>query len=93
MENKNTDTKKQAADPCPEFQFFGAWYPDARCIDGNLYDLDKCDDAGNLYVTDEYSPCPFCRQDDFLEQHVDELNGVTKGDVLAWLEKMHQKYK
>jgi hypothetical protein len=27
---------------CPEFPFFGASYPDARCINGYLWDLDKC---------------------------------------------------
>lgn len=33
---------------CPEFPYFGARYPDAQCIGGKLYDLDKCDDNGNL---------------------------------------------
>lgn len=27
---------------CPEFPFFGASYPDARCINGYLWDLDDC---------------------------------------------------
>lgn len=26
--------------PCPEFPFFGATYPDATCIDGKLFDLE-----------------------------------------------------
>lgn len=29
---------------CPEFPFFGASYSDARCINGYLWDLDKCDE-------------------------------------------------
>lgn len=29
---------------CPEFPYFGAIYPDARCIGGYLYDLDDCDE-------------------------------------------------
>ena len=28
---------------CPEFPFFGALYPDARCCDGYLWDLDSYD--------------------------------------------------
>lgn len=33
---------------CPEFPYFGATYPDARCIGGCLYDLDDCNENGNL---------------------------------------------
>ena len=44
---------------CPEFPFFGASYPDARCINGYLWDLDKCDENGNLYGVGDI-PCPFC---------------------------------
>ena len=35
---------------CPEFPFFGASYPDARCIDGYLFDLDKCDENGKIVL-------------------------------------------
>lgn len=28
---------------------FGASYPDSKCFGGRLYDLDNCDDEGNLY--------------------------------------------
>lgn len=52
---------------CPEFPYFGASYPDARCIDGRLYDLDYCDDNGNLYEPGEFVPCPFCRPKEFME--------------------------
>lgn len=31
---------------CPEFSFFGASYPDARCINGYLWDLDKVNEKG-----------------------------------------------
>ena len=34
---------------CPVFPYFGASYPDACCIDGYLYDMDDCDDYGNMY--------------------------------------------
>lgn len=51
---------------CPEFPFWGARYPDACCIDGKLYDLDKCDDSG-LHEPIDDIPCPFCRTDEFIE--------------------------
>lgn len=51
---------------CPEFPFFGASYPDARCIDGYLFDLDKCDENGNLYGDGDI-PCPFCNTEEFIE--------------------------
>ena len=64
---------------CPEFPFFGATYPDARCIDGNLYDLDDCDYVGNLYDYGDYNPCPFCRKNEFIELHgVDTYNAVIQ---------------
>lgn len=37
---------------CPEFPFFGASYPDARCINGYLWDLDKCDELKKLNESD-----------------------------------------
>lgn len=51
---------------CPKFPFFGATYPDARCIDGYLWDLDKVNEKGELYGEGE-TPCPFCNFDEFVE--------------------------
>lgn len=51
---------------CPKFPFFGASYPDARCINGYLWDLDKCDENGNLYGVGDI-PCPFCNTEKFIE--------------------------
>lgn len=59
---------------CPEFPFFGAPYPDARCIDGYLYDLDKCDENGNLYHSNEKIPCPFCNKDEFIKSFDEETH-------------------
>ena len=59
-----TDRKEQ----CPEFPYFGASYPDACCINGYLYDMDDCDDHGNLYEPGEKHPCPFCNWDEFKAQ-------------------------
>lgn len=63
--NNNTEFKNTQ---CPEFPYFGAPYPDACCIDGRLYDLDNCDDNGNVYVPMEFHYCPFCRPKEFMEQ-------------------------
>lgn len=58
---------------CHEFSFFGAPYPDARCIDGYLWDLDKCNDEdGGLYGGGE-APCPFCNTALFIE-HITDLD-------------------
>lgn len=35
---------------CPEFPLFGANYPDATCIDGILYDLDREDGESVRYT-------------------------------------------
>ena len=41
---------------CPEFPFFGALYPDARCCDGYLWDLDSYDsEVGGI---DRRRGCP-----------------------------------
>lgn len=52
---------------CCEFSFFGATYPDARCVGGHLYDMDDCDKNGNLLERDNNIPCPFCDTDEFIE--------------------------
>lgn len=75
---------------CPEFPYFGASYPDARCIDGFLWDLDSYENGELFGGGDE--PCPFCNEDSFIEHHVDELNGVKKGDVVAWIHRLKAKY-
>ena len=76
---------------CPEFPFFGASYPDARCIDGFLWDLDKCTEDGNLYGGGE-EPCPFCNTKLYVRQNTDSLNGVTRKSLFAYVEKLREKY-
>lgn len=63
---------------CFEFPFFGARYPDAGCVGGNLLDLDKCDDSGNLYDTGEYNPCPVCRTEDYVNNLIGNEVGIGK---------------
>lgn len=64
-----------------EFPYFGANYPDARCVDGNLLDMDKCDEEGNLFTSDEDNPCPFCRREEFIQNKLDDeipLHAIEK---------------
>lgn len=77
--------------PCPNFPFFGATYPDAGCIDGQLYDLDKCDDKGNLYEPGEYWPCPFCKTEEFIKQYA-EWRGMKYKDVRIIVKKLKEKH-
>lgn len=45
---------------------FGAPYPDGTCIEGYMYDLDSCDDEGNLYGDGDI-PCPHCNTSQYLD--------------------------
>lgn len=40
---------------------YGAPYIDSQCIDGELWDLDKCDENVNLYSTGDNLTCPKCK--------------------------------
>ncbi len=75
-----------AVNQCPEFPFFGATYPDARCVDGHLWDLDKCDDNG-LYSSGDNPPCPFCNTEAFVDYHTDiddkELQDMNNDESLS----------
>lgn len=59
-----------AVNQCPVFPFFGATYPDAQCIDGQLWDLDNCNDNG-LYSIGDNPPCPFCNTEAFVDYHTE----------------------
>lgn len=84
--------KTEATKQCPEFPYFGATYPDAMCIDGLLYDLDNCDDNGNLYERNEDIPCPFCREKEYIKHNHDPLNGITKAKLKKHIEFLKGKY-
>lgn len=59
-EKQEAVTEAQAG--CPTWftwSAFGASYPDTQCIDGFLWDLDKCDDDKQLYGGGDI-PCPMC---------------------------------
>lgn len=71
---------------CSEFPFFGATYPDATCIDGRLWDLDKCHENG-LYSSGDNPPCPFCNTEAFIEYFTDiderELQEMNNDESLS----------
>lgn len=83
--------EKVEVNQCPEFPFFGAKYPDARCVDGKLYDLDKCDDQGRLYEMGEYWPCPFCNTKEFVKVF-SEYRDMPKKKVIELVDKLKQEY-
>jgi hypothetical protein len=92
MESKETieEVRKQI---CPEFPHFGARYPDACCIDGYLWDLDKVED-GKLYGGGD-DPCPFCNTEQYLEWagvDPEDDEAPTKESVLKYIEKLRERY-
>ncbi|MEG0558636.1 MAG: hypothetical protein RR574_19510 [Comamonas sp.] len=49
---------------------FGATYPDAICIDGELWDLDSCAEPGSSMLHRGGDiPCPVCDPKGFIEYH------------------------
>lgn len=48
---------------------FGAYYPDAICIDGELWDLDSCNEPGGALHSGGDIPCPSCDPKGFIEYH------------------------
>lgn len=76
---------------CPEFPHFGARYPDARCIDGFLWDLDWCDEKGNLTKGGE-DPCPFCNSEILIEQLLEDEEFKNKEEAIVERNKFWIKY-
>lgn len=62
---------------------FGAHYPDSVCIDGRLFDADRCDDEGNLYEPMDWIACPQCNHAQWLadqRDEIEEMGAVACGD-------------
>jgi hypothetical protein len=80
---------------CPEFPHFGAKYPDARCIDGYLWDLDSSenDDGGQFLTVGGDDPCPFCNTEEYIENVVEHYGDNAKEDALKYIEYLRNKYK
>ena len=76
--------------PCPEFPFFGATYPDATCIDGKLFDLDSCtNEEEGLTRGGDYS-CPFCRREDFVKEQLENEHSIE--EIEKYLEQLNKNY-
>ena len=73
-----------------EFPHFGAYYPDAVCIDGYLWDLDSGDKDGLTIGGDD--PCPVCNKDEWLESVMENEEFETESDALAYRNKIIEKY-
>lgn len=52
---------------------FGASYIDSKCYGGKLYDLDNCDDRGNLFEPLDYIACPQCQHESWRERFEDQV--------------------
>lgn len=76
---------------CPEFPHFGATYPDACCIDGYLWDLDKYED-GHLYGGGD-DPCPFCNEDKYIQWAAAEGDPEDVKHVKNQIQKLKEKYQ
>jgi flavodoxin len=83
-----TEEKEPKINSCPEFPWFGARYPDARCIDGFLWDMDKYED-GMFYGGGE-DLCPFCNTEAFLKEQEENEEDMDK--VKKWMEETLKKY-
>lgn len=86
MEKKEEVSQK--INSCPEFPHFGAYYPDATCINGYLWDLDKCDENGLYGGGDD--PCPFCNTELYIEWAIDE--DTSREVILQGIEFLREKY-
>ena len=85
---KYTATKKGCG---IEFPFFGASYPDAKCIDGYLWDMDSYENG--LYTIGGDDPCPFCNTEEWVKLALDNEEFDSREEAIAWVEKMREKYK
>ena len=78
-----------------EFPYFGASYPDARCIDGYLWDMDS-GEANEDGVSYSYGgngyPCPVCNTKEWLEHVIENDEFETEEDALAYVEQLKKHY-
>lgn len=65
---------KETRDGCgKEIPFFGAHYPDGRCINGYMWDLDAYDKETGTLEHGGDDPCPFCNADEYYSGLKDDL--------------------
>lgn len=78
-----------------EFPYFGASYPDARCIDGYLWDMDsgEADEDGVSYSYGGNGyPCPVCNTKEWLEHVMENEEFETKENALVYVEQLKKHY-
>lgn len=76
---------------CPEFPHFGASYPDARCIDGYLWDLDSDNDGFFTHGGDV--PCPFCNTEAYKEYLTGDYDTDEEREkIIKHIDFLNRKY-
>ena len=73
-----------------EFPHFGGGYPDAKCIDGYLWDMDSWNGEGFTIGGDD--PCPICNEEEWLEWVLENETFKTKEEALEWRNTIMDKY-
>lgn len=74
-----------------EFPHFGANYPDAKCIDGYLWDMDSYEDG--IYTIGGDDPCPICNTEKWLKDALDDEIFKTRDEALEYVKMLKSKYK
>lgn len=88
----NTDNQNEQRPPCPEFPHFGAHYPDATCIKGYLWDLDKYEN-GQLYGGGD-DPCPFCNEKEYIEWAAGDPDDPEEVEAIKkHIQALREKYQ
>ena len=71
-----------------EFPWFGASYPDARCIDGRLWDLDSGENGMLDKGGDD--PCPWCNTEEYVQDMRD--NEISEDNIKGHLMFLGDRY-
>jgi len=74
-----------------EFPHFGANYPDAKCIDGYLWDMDSYEDG--VYTIGGDDPCPICNTEKWMKDVLDDEIFKTRDEALEYVKMLKSKYK
>ena len=75
-----------------EFPFFGANYPDARCCDGYLWDMDSWDEELQGFTIGGDEPCPVCNTEKWLEEVIERDLFDSRKEALEYVEQLKKRY-
>lgn len=73
-----------------EFPHFGANYPDGKCINGYLWDMDSYEDG--LYTIGGEDPCPICNTKEWLDDVMADGVFNTEEEALSYVEWLKNRY-